>query len=251
VNSKKSKLDHDNPEIPVPKIYVDSLRLEKSTYSIIHFHIESDSSKKQLVYDSGEDVFNDTANYHSRLIYTKYGRTIFNIPTPPLTNIIYNESAGIIIGLSKIVISPYHVVIYDLNGKLLAKRSLGSLELIFTPNELYDLITKYPDLTKCINNSVVVKRNDSLIVEISSCLSNTLGRDKIRTLRKFSSSQFFPSMISPIHGGFYANYFNSFSDSDPLYDVIKIGSVPYLIILNSEDGGKVNIPLVSTFSIFR
>jgi hypothetical protein len=228
-------------------IYLDSLKLETNDYSIVHYHLESDSLKKLLLFNSAEDIFNDSTNSGSRLLFIKNGQIVFNVPSPPLTHIVYIESSKIIVGLSKIVVSPYNIVVFDLKGKLLGRRTLNPWDLTLTNDELDDLIKKYPGLLNCMNKSVIVKSNDSLIVEITSCLLNTLGREKLIALGKFSPSLFFPLMSSSMHGS-YTRYFNSFSDSDPVYDIIMIKSVPYMIVLNSEDGRKVNIPLVSTFS---
>ena len=45
-------------------------------------------------------------------------------------------------------------------------------------------------------------------------------------------------------GGFYSN-------SNPFYDIVMIGSLPYLLTLNSEEGKKVNIPFLSNCDIVK
>ena len=110
--------------------------------------------------------------------------------------------------------------------------------------DLHNLLKIYPQLCACLTQNIFVKKNDHYFFEISRCLLQILGRDWLLKTKKITSSLYFPLMVTSFDSHIYRKYYYSYSESDPLYDLIMIGSVPYLLILNSEDGRKVNIPLV-------
>ncbi|HMG81824.1 MAG TPA: hypothetical protein VK559_02195, partial [Ferruginibacter sp.] len=229
----------------LPNVFVDTLESYGDDYRVIHYHIVSSMVENKMISDTLEEIFNDSLNQYSRLIFEEHNKYKFNVPTIPLTNIVYLKKPGLIIGLSKIVASPYHIVIYSTDGKLLCKRTLQNLELKLDKKGLDSLIRGNPKLIDCLSQNIVVKENDNYYIETSRCLIHTLGREWFLKPFRLVSSHYFPSMSVPYDSGLYSKYQFSFSDSDPVHDLIMIGSVPYLLILNSEDGKKINIPLVS------
>jgi hypothetical protein len=233
----------------LPDIFVDTLRVKGDDYRITHYHIVSNEINRTMVMDSTDEIFNNTSNHYSRLVFEGPSNHSFNIPTIPLTHIIYLRKMGLIIGLSKIVVSPYHIVIYSTEGKLLCKRTLNNLELKFNKKEINDLFKFHLKLRGCLSQNVIVKENEDYYIEASRCLLQIAGRETLLKMNKIVTNHYFPAMGHSMDGNLYSKYYNSFSDSDPFYDIIMIGSVPYVLILNSEDGSKVNIPLLSSKSL--
>ena len=232
-------------QLVLPDVFVDTLQVKGDDYLITHYHLVSSELNKRMISESKEEIFNDSSNQYSRLIFEGPDNYKFNVPTIPLTHIVYLKKSRLIIGLSKIVASPYHIVIYSTSGKLLCKRTLKNLELRLDKKELKNLLKAYPGLTRCLAQNIIVKENDNYNIEISTCLLNIIGRESLLKMNRIVSSPYFPLMSTSFDSRLYSKYYYSFSDSDPLYDLIMVGSVPYLLILNSEDGSKVNIPLIS------
>jgi hypothetical protein len=231
-----------------PDIFIDTLQVWGDGYRITHFHIVSNEIEKRLQFDSTDEIFNNNLNKHSRLIFEGRDNYKFSVPTIPLTHIIFLKHIGIIIGLSKIEVSPYHIVIYSSDGKLLCKRTLQNLELKLEKREIEQLLKAHHELANCLAENVIVKEDDSYFIEMTRKLFQIIRKDTF-LMKKVSLSSYFPYMSTSFDSRLYSKYHFSFSDSDPLYDIIMIGSVPYLLVLNSEDGKKVNIPLVTTVKL--
>ncbi len=230
----------------VPEIFVDTLQIWGDGYRITNWYTVSNEINKRLKSDTANEIFNDTLNQYSRLIFEGSDNYTFNVPTIPLTHIVYLKKSRLIVGLSKIEVSPYNIVIYSMDGKLLCKRTLQNLELKVNKEDLKILLETYPKLTDCLAQNTIVKEVDNYYIEISRCLVHILGKDWFSKGSRIVRSHYFPLMSTSFDGPIYSKYYYSFSDSDPINDLIMIGSTPYLLILNSEDGTKVNVPLLST-----
>jgi hypothetical protein len=234
------------------QIFVDSLKLFGTDYEILHYHIASEQIEKRMRSDSLYDAFNDSLNQNSRLIFTDYSlNKNFNLATIPLTHIIYLQKLGMIVGLSKFISSPYQIVIYSVDGKLLVRRSLKDLIFKFDKKELKELCNRYPCLFSALTNNVVVKKGDSYYVQPTKCLTKNMGKDSVLSINKVVENEDFPLMGYGTDGGIFQEYYGFFSESSPFSDLIMVGSVPYLLILNSEDFKKVNIPLLSNCDIIK
>lgn len=227
--------------------FYDSIVVKGKNYKLTHFHEVSAELNRKLLFDSSEDVFNSCVNKKSRIIFKDNNGKSFDIATVPLTNIVYLENLGLIIGLSKIVVSPYHIVIYSTEGKLICKRTLNNIELRFNRTELESLLLNYPALKICLPQTVVFKETGNYHLEISKCLLNILGRDIVLNMNNKEVSRYFPYMSSS--SGLYSTYYHSFSDSNPINELKMKGTAPYLLILNSEDGQRINIPLSSNCDV--
>lgn len=225
----------------------DSLLIEGDEFVLFHYNYSLTPLQKRKIIVDPESIFIDSLNNYSRLVFKSLRYGSFNVPSVPLSQIIYLKESGVIIGLSKFDYSPYHVVIYSTKGELLSKRILASFELKFTMSELRDLLKKHPALYDCLGKNIIVKDNDDYYIEPSNCVISIIGKDSLLKMDKLVSNHYFPLMNISMDTQ-KSKYHSSFSDSDPLYDLIMIGSVPYLLILNSEDGKKVNLPLLSSVS---
>jgi hypothetical protein len=177
-------------------VHVDSIKIKSLNYNILHYHKISRSYQQKILSDYSDDILMDNLNDYSRLIFSN-GRYSFNIPTIPLTNIIYLQQYRIIIGLSSIEMSPYHLVIYSENGKLLHKARFLTLELKLDKSKLKELLSSHPALRSCLSQMNIVKENDTFCLEISKCLIKILGREFIGALNAYCRNHYFPLMNSP------------------------------------------------------
>ncbi len=220
-------------------------------YTLMHFHVVSDSIGKRILFEENDSIFNDEYNKFSRLVFHDRFSS-FDIPTIPLNNIIYLKEKKIIIGLSKISISPYQIVIYTDKGELLFK-GFNPFSLRLGLSQLEELILKYPGIRSCLEHLVVVKDKDDYLFDLSKCIINRIGRDSLLKLNGVILNPYFPGMSTATDQQFYNTklYSSFYADGDPLYDLIMSGSIPFLLILNAENGEKVNIPLVSNCNIIN
>lgn len=230
--------------------FTDTIMSFSREYSLIHYHNISAKYKKSIILDSNNSIFNVDSNKYSRLIFSDRFHS-FNIPTVPLTHLVLLKSQGLILGLSNITIAPYNVVIYTLDGYLIFKCSLNAFELKANITQLKSLIKTYPELLATIKQSTIVKENDYYYIEVNPTLINIIGRENLRNLDVLSMSHYFPyvSFTSDSQENKYSRYNDYFSETDPYYELISVGSVPYLLVLNTGDGKKVHIPLVSNCNI--
>lgn len=244
---KNCKIAFDN----ITKI--DTLKVQSKNYRIIHSHQWSKNIDTGILKSSNifADIFNDTFNTFSRLIIvTKLGDTL-NIPTIPLKYLIIKEKVGIIIGLSDFVKSPYNIVLYSLDGKLLFKRRLEVGEIKLNKDEMVDFREKFPNNYECLlSHQCLYKEGDFFYIglpcncydyELNMYYSNKGYIKGNHYFHNMSISTYNPSND-------FKSYSNLFSKTDPFYDILMLDSIPLLLILNSEDEDKVHIP---TFNLFE
>lgn len=232
-------------------VRIDSIHTESYGYQIVHYHKVSKEIYNNLLFDKSDLIFSNQ-NYYSRIII-KNGYTELDIPTIPLSHIIIMENKGIVIGLSNFIVSPYSIVIYSLKtGDLLYKSKIGMFELKLSEDELHNLSKSYPPLKNALSNTNSFVINNEYFIEMNNEIINILGREVILEKHLYSTNRFFPKIGSTTASSYDENnnfyfkkYVGFFNNSNPIYDLITIGPVPYLLILNAEDGEKVHIPLIT------
>lgn len=235
----------------IEPIKVDTLKVHGKNYSITHYHtISREVEKKNFLY-SNDEIFSNDLNDFSRLIF-KSSKDSFNIASVPLTHIEFLKDQGLILGLSKISTNSYHIVLYQTNGKLLSKRSLDLFELKLNKEDLKYFIKNHPEVKDCISQGTIITKTDSFYyIELSRCILKKIGKDSIINNKAFTSNHFFPFMdvIISETGFSFQKYYNSYSKVKPFNSLIMVGGRPQVLILNSEDGKKVKIPLLSNCNI--
>lgn len=232
--------------------YKDSIQTQSRNYKILHYHqVSKECLENEFIFGTGENLFIDSLNKHSRLILKGLYNS-FDVPTIPLTHIFILENKNLILGLNPYVGSPYNIVLYSLEGILLYKAKISIFTIKMKKEEIKTLVKHYPEILPCIQNqNNILKIDDYYYLEPSNCIINIIGRGNLLKELKFIDNIFFPnigsSTISNTATGKYkySEYYNVYDIGNPLYDIIMIGAIPYLLILNAEDGSKVNIPLVS------
>lgn len=238
----------DDPETP----YIDTVNVVGNGFQIMHFHDVSRETRQQLIMDTSGFFLDNVRNKKSRLIFTSE-KGSFDIPTVPLTSVLYLKNIGLVLALSKIVASPFHILLYNLNGELVCKRSLTSFEMKVKKRGLGRFVKKFPYVRNCINQGTIITKTDSYyFIEESNCILDHYERKELRNSGYSVFNHATPIMYSagPGYTGFrYAKYEPSFSDKNPLDSLIMDGSSPKAIILNFEKGRKVELPLKSNCDI--
>lgn len=245
---------------PIVYSHADTIKVKGDNFhNIIYYnHMSEDIFKEKIFNRYSDEIFCDSFNDFSRLVINGYNSTI-EIPTIPLTHIYILISKNIIVGLSQYTVSPYNIVLYSMEGKLLYKSKISIFEFKLKKEELKRLVTTYPDIRYCFEqNRNAFKDGEYYYLEFTNCLINKTGnRDSVLAIKEVISNHYFPRIAIPTNtltatGKYrYREYAGFIDNSDPFYDLIMIGTVPYLLILNDADGKKVEIPLVPNCDILK
>ncbi len=235
------------------EFYMDTVIAESENYGILHYHRVSRNIFRNYFCQDDGAIFNDSVNDFSRLIF-RGGYSYFNVPTVPLTNIFIIEDKKLILGLSSYNESPANIIIYSFTGKILFKRRLSTYELQLNKRKLKKIINIYPEFKDCIERQpFVFKDGDTYHIEITNCISKVIADSFFNWV---SNETFFLGSAIPIsepsrRGYQYSKIRRYFSKSNPLRDIIMVGNVPYLLVLNDFEGKPVYIPLIANCNILE
>ncbi len=237
-------------------ISYDTIKSKSENYSVLHYHqVSKYVFENKLLKDKKDEIFTDSYNNFSRLILKGLYHT-FDVPTIPLTHVYILENKKLIVGLSQFVVSPYHIVLYSMDGDLLYKSQMTLFELKIKKEEIINLLQKYPSIKDCFENNNAFKDSSYYYVELNNCLVKTIGVDSLLKMKSLVPNNFFPFLSSSTSIPYdelgrykYKRYNNFFDLADPLDDIIFVHSLPYLLVLNDSNGNKIYIPLVSNCDI--
>lgn len=117
--------------------------------------------------------------------------------------------------------------------------------------------SKYPALKHCWKEPpYILQDGEYYYIELSDCIYTIIARDS-EAKQALVPNRYFPNIgisTKPSYGSGkyrYQQYYGFFDTSNPFYDIISIGDVPYLLILNNAKGEKVNIPLISNSDVLE
>ncbi|MFT6947905.1 MAG: hypothetical protein ACJARP_002337 [Vicingaceae bacterium] len=149
------------------------LKVESKNYIVIHYHnwsmSTSDSRYKMISTD--QDPFTSANDYAYVLCINKStSDTIFNSPSPALTDIKISDDEKFIVGISKIMLwNPYQLVVFDTSGKVVKKQHISSSEAKLTKRHYEEFKIKFPkqyEYLKSIDR--VYEVNKSYFIDFSS-----------------------------------------------------------------------------------
>lgn len=237
-------------------VAIDTIRIKSEECFVRHYHERSDDRRVQMFSMSSDDIFDKRINNFSSIYISATGHNPIEVPTIPLDNLIVLDEWKLVIGLTKIMVSPYKIVIYNFDGKILYKGSLGIDIIKLDFNKLQELTQKFPVLLSIFkNNGNVIKRKDSLyFIELSNDVRHVLGKNFVQNYFlndwQFIGS-YLPFKIATTgnSGRQYRRYLGGYLNSSPYNELIGINNVPFILVLNNVNGGKSYIPLVSNCDI--
>lgn len=240
--------------------FVDTIYINSPSVTVLHYKQESKEIENKM-YSMVEDdlIFSNSFNHFSKLkIY--HGSKEIELSTIPLDNIIILENKHLILGISKVALAPYNIVIYSFDGTIIYKMALPTLSIKITLNRMRDLIDVYPELRNCI------EKDNSILYDGQYCylsLSNRIRRvlearsiESVFNSEEIVGNPYFNFEISTTNktnafGYKFKRNKGGYNATDPFFDLMCVDRVPYLLILNDENGNKVNLPLVSNFNLFH
>jgi len=229
---------------------IDTLKFKSPKIEII-YNLERKMGLKENVQFSGDSIFNDNYNTFSILhIIISHTRKTIVIPTIPVDDVIIDDNKQLILCLSRAMVSPYNVIIYDFNGNLLFKKAITSFVLVASRKDFERFIKDFPTFYKYANNNHEINfRNSMYYIDLSYWLKlSDEDKELIKERKWLKFSQYFPSLSSEstahLPSYILKNYQNFYSQTDPFYEykLNKDGTLKS-IVLNNEYGGKVEIPV--------
>ncbi|NVN95003.1 MAG: hypothetical protein HXX18_06940 [Bacteroidetes bacterium] len=194
-------------------------------------------------------VFNDSVNKTS-LLHIANRHTTITIATIPIDDIIIDDSKELILCLSRAIISPYQIVLYNFDGKLLFKKIISPFEIVLDSINYVQFCDSFPAfLQYAINEKQILFEKGLYYIDLGywKFLSKE-EKEKIQSKKWYKQSHYFPNLfpeyINSNSSARLSKYTNFYSLTDPFYEFeMYQPSQPIGIILNDEFGGKVTIPL--------
>jgi hypothetical protein len=129
-----------------------TIRGQNSRISAVHFHDWSDKTRGQryALFSSlnhHEQIFSPEKNQFSylKLFDRATGNLIFRASVPALTHLWISPDSKFVVGLSSIMLlNPYQVVVFTIDGKLLYKEHISSEVAVLTQAELTEYFRQFP-----------------------------------------------------------------------------------------------------------
>lgn len=229
---------------------IDTLKFKSPQIEII-YNLERKMGLKENVQFAGDSIFNENYNTFSilHINFSHTGKSIV-IPTIPVDDVIIDDNKQLILCLSRAMVSPYNVVLYDFNGNLLFKKAITSFELVLSRKDFERFKKDFPAFFNYANtNHEINLKNNMYYIDLSYWLKLTnKDQDQIKERKWLKFSQYFPSLFSEstahLPSYMLKNYQNFYSQTDPFYEYkFNRDGTLKTIILNNEYGGKVEIPV--------
>lgn len=231
---------------------IDTLRFRSKKIELL-YTLERKGEMDKKIRDLGDAIFSDNANRIARLYITEGYKNTISIPTIPLDNAIIDDSNKLIVGLSRATTSPYKLVLYDFNGRLLFKKSISAFELAMDATDYVQFGKSFPAfLEYAVRENQVLFEHGLYYIDLGywKFLSGQ-EKEKIKASSWFKPSHYFPYLFTEHLDGWasyeISKYTNFYSMTDPFYEFeISESGQPIGIILNDELGNKVKISIPLT-----
>lgn len=247
LNIKISACDN-RKKVEIIEQVSDTIIANSLNYTIIHWFKWSKEIEDYIYKEiNNEKIFDDSVNTFSKLkIFSEQENNSIVLSTIPLKHLIIDEKKKIIVGLSDFSRSPYNIVVYDIEGNLLFKRRLTIAEIKLNKEELVFFQSFFSKDYKCLTERMCLYEEDSLFYIGLPCGCPYNKEIEQYYSDKIQVNHYFKDMSISTYNSRYGfkSYSGLFSETEPLYDITMLDSVPILLILNSEHGDKVNIPIV-------
>lgn len=163
---------HASAQIPQTKLYrpinedyfyysVDTLKFESPAMKIV-YNLESKMGLESKVLDFKDSIFSKDFNSFSVMHLNPYNQKTIKVPTIPIDNVVIDDSLGLILCLSRAMVSPYQIVLYDFNGDLLFKKKITSFELQLDSISFMQFKDLIPDFYRYAVNNHEIYKNDNV-----------------------------------------------------------------------------------------
>lgn len=207
---------------------------------------------KNRLRKSNNLIFSDSVNNYSKMniIYdvTYKLEAPKSISTIPINNVIIDDSNELILCLSRVIESPFQLVLYNFKGELLFKKHFYPLEIALDSVSLITFRDSFPDFFHFAHeNKEITNIGGTYFIDLNYWfVFSESQRDRLKDLGWVKGSHYFPYLFPETLGGTTSlkKFTNFYSRTDPFYEFEIKDSKPVSIILNDEFGGKVKIPIV-------
>lgn len=228
---------------------IDTFKFKSPEMEIV-YNLERKMGLKKKILNSGDSIFNAHFNAFSVMHLTLNNKMTIDIPTIPIDDIIIDDSMGLILCLSRAMVSPYQIVLYDFDGNILYKKILLPFEVVLNTNDYIQFQKLFPSFYKHAKNQDEIHLVDSLYYVDLSYWHKLSKQEQNSIMEKkwFKFSHYFPSLFNESTGSLpsyqLGKYQNFYSRTDPFYEYrLNQDETLKSIILNNEYGSKVEIPV--------
>lgn len=220
----------------------------------MHILFKTDTLRNQI-FNLKDSIFTKLNKVSILEVIDNITDSVASIPTIPLDKLIILDRHELIIGLSKSIVSPYNIVIYDFKGNLLFKKKISSLNIILDSLALEVFKDSLPEFySYVVDRCGIININGSYCIDMNFWHNLTEEQKQfIHTKQWLKQSCYFPELSSAYFGNQYTfnlkKYINFYSNTDPFYDLLIENEKIKEIVLNDELGNKVTIPVGCHYSL--
>lgn len=202
-----------------------------------------------VLYELEDSVFNRESNKISTLMIEDNYDNCVILATVPISDIIIKDEYKIVICLSRIQLSRYHIIIYDFDGNCLYKKRILPLEIKIPNESVLEFCNQFYELYQyAIKNDQVVKTDSCIYVDMGYWRHlSEKEKDSLRNTEWIKPSHLFPNIgprsMYQSGGRMLGEYGGFYSMTDPFYEIEESNDSLLNIVLNDEYGGRVSLPL--------
>lgn len=225
----------------------DTILFQSKTINVLYESHEL-YNLQTVIRNSNDSIFSSDFNKFSKIIIcNNYSYDSVSLSTIPISDLIIDDRNGLIICLSRIQVSPWNIVIYNFDGKLMAKKKILPLELKIDSADYIIFKETFPSYYKyAFNQKQITYESSFYFVDMGYWkFMSEQKKQLIRSHKWVQVSHYFPklftqsTLISEIRPSEYINFY---SRTDPFYEIVQL-DITLNIVLNNEFGKRVAIPL--------
>jgi hypothetical protein len=115
------------------------IRIESENFYIVHYHNWSEETRYErytMITSENQNIFYNNNYAYIEIISKKSNERKIRVPTPALTHLYISEDEQYVVGISNIKLyNPYQLIIMDINGEILKKRHIATIEAKMNEND--------------------------------------------------------------------------------------------------------------------
>jgi hypothetical protein len=131
---------------------IKQIKIESENFYIVHYHNWSEETRYEryaMITSENQNISYNNNYAYIEIISKKTNERIIRVPTSALTHLYISKNEQYIVGISNIMIyNPYQLIIMNINGEILKKRHIATVEARMNENDFNNFKYKFSDAFK-------------------------------------------------------------------------------------------------------
>lgn len=220
---------------------IKDLRAEGADFVVDHHHDWSEATRKSRykMITTHQDPFTPENNYAYISAKRKdTGALLFRQPSPALSWLGVTADSRYIIGLSNIQLdNPYHMVVLDRSGRLIAKHHVSGRVACLAPAEYRELRSRHARRFQALQGHICARDGRVYIDFEQMDMPRRLGG-----LWKQLSQRMCPSPFTPDATQSVTNWVHWYDAENPEPEILEHGGRPVALRVTDQGKKRVTIP---------